>query len=198
MPACRDPQHERFARELTEEYLKIPPSSNPVFEAFKRAGFAPHKGNATRLNKRHEIRARVRELLDEYREYVDIRPIKCLVRVDRIADAKMPDYFGDDGRTLLNIKKLPPRLAEAIKKLKFNDEGGVDEFELHDKGQANFALIKHFGGMPEPEHNEVNIFNVLSVEDQRVLADFIEALAKGSRSALPGAAPERRPEGEAA
>ncbi len=198
MPACRDPQHERFARELSEEYLKIPPSSKPVFEAFKRAGFAPHKGNATRLAKRPEIKARVRELLDEYREYVDIRPVKCLVRVDRIADAKMPDYFADDGKTLVNLKELSPRLAEAIKKLKFDDKGNVEEFELHDKNQANFTLIKHFGGMPEPEHNEVNIFNVLSIEDQRVLADFIEALAKRSRSTIAGTAAEHGAEGQAA
>jgi phage terminase large subunit-like protein len=42
MPACRDPQHERFARELTEQYLQVPPARQPVFEAFKRAGYPRH------------------------------------------------------------------------------------------------------------------------------------------------------------
>jgi len=198
MPACRDPQHERFARELSEEYLKIPPSRTPIFEAFKRAGFAPHKGNATRLSKNPEIKARVQELLEEYREYVDIRPVKALVRVDRVADAKLPDFYEDDGLTLKNIKTLPPRLAEAIAEVEFNENGTVKKLKLHDKNQANFALVKHFGGMPEPEHNEVSIFNVLSIEDQRVLADFIEALSRGPRNAIEGTASAQHPERETA
>jgi hypothetical protein len=72
MPACRDPQHERFAREMTEQYLQVPPAAQPMFEAFKRAGYAPHKGNATRLAKRKEIKARVAELMEEAREFLDV------------------------------------------------------------------------------------------------------------------------------
>jgi hypothetical protein len=93
MPACRDPQHERFCRELVEQYLMVPPPKQPQLEAYKRAGYAPHRGNCYRLAKRKEIVQRVAELMEEAREYLDIRAVKALVRVDRIADAKLPDYF---------------------------------------------------------------------------------------------------------
>jgi Terminase small subunit len=191
MSACRDPQYERFARLLAEQYLMVPPPRRPVLEAFKGAGYAPDKGNATRLAKRPEVRARVAELLEEAREYVDIRVVKALVRVDRIADAKVPDYYEDDGRTLRNLKKLPSRLAEAIAEVEYHDDGTIKRFKLHDKAQANLAILKHFGGMPEPTDRatDINIFNVLSVDDQRVLADFIEALARGPGGARAGIAP---------
>lgn len=197
MGALRDPQQEKFCRELVEQYLKIPPTKQPKLEAYKAAGYAPHKGNATRLAKDPSVAARVTELLDEYREYLDIRPIKALVRVERVAEAKLPDYFEEDGRTLKNITMLPPHLKEALASIEWDDEGRP-KIKLHDKNQANFALIKHFGGMPEPERNDVNIFNVLSVDDQLVLADFIEALATRSRSSGGGVANEPGPKGKAA
>jgi phage terminase small subunit len=194
MPACRDPQHERFARALAEQYLAVPPPRRPVLEAFKAAGYAPHKGNASRLARRPEIRARVAELLEEAREYADIRLVKALVRVDRIADAKLPDYYErrDGALVLRDITALPPRLAEAIAELEYHDDGRIKRIKLHDKAQANLALLKHFGGAGEAAERraDVNIWNVLSVEDQRVLADLVEALARGSAPALAGAAGE--------
>jgi len=207
MPACRDPQHERFARELVEQYLMVPPPKQPQLEAYKRAGFAPHRGNCYRLARRREIERRVAELMDEAREYLDIRPVKALVRVDRIADAKLPDFYeyageGEKRRLQLrNIKELPSRLAEALAEIEFHDDGTVKRVKLHDKAQANFVLLKHFGGIPEESERaqpQVNIFNVLSPEDQRLLAEALEADARGQAGSGAAAAPELEPAGEGA
>lgn len=199
MPVCRDPQHERFARELAEQYLMVPPPKQPQLEAYKRAGYAPHRGNCYRLARRADIKRRVAELMDEAREYLDIRAVKALVRVNRIADAKLPDYYEDDGK-LIPPKKLPPPLAEALSEVEYNDDGSVKRIKLHDKFHANALILKHLGGIPEEETQraEVNIFNVLSPEDQRVLADFVEALARGQAGAGAGVAPALEPAGEGA
>jgi Terminase small subunit len=197
MPVCRDPQHERFARELVEQYLMVPPPKQPQLEAYKRAGFAPHRGNCYRLARRKEVVARVAELMDEAREYLDIRAVKALVRVDRIADAKLPDYYGEDGKALA-LKDLPPRLAEALAEVEYHDDGTIKRIKLHDKGQANTLILKYLGGLPEEEkpQAQVNIWNVLSPEDQRVLADALEALARRQAGAGAGAAPALEPVAE--
>jgi hypothetical protein len=95
---------------------------------------------------------------------------------------------------------LPARLAEAIAEIEYHDDGRLKRIKLHDKAQANFALMKHFGGLVEPERRggDVNIWNVLSVEDQRVLADLVEALARGARPAGARAAPAGGSAGEGA
>jgi hypothetical protein len=208
--ALRNPQHERFARELVEQYLKVPPSRQPQLEAYKRAGYPPHRGNCHRLSRRPDVRRRVDELMDEARELLDIRMVKALVRVDRIADAKVSDFYEEatiepvlgERRTVIRLKditKLPPELAEAIAEVEYHDDGTVKKLKLHDKMQANVVLLKHFGGLPEENapKAEVSIFNVLSPEDQRVVADALEALARRSAGAIEGTATPAERDGEA-
>jgi hypothetical protein len=182
MPALKDPQYEKMANELAE--LKAP------IEAYKLAGFVPHRGNANRLARRPEIKARVAELLNEAAEYADIRRVRVLVEIDRVGRANFVDFFervpvgkDDAGAVkfevrLRDITTLPRHLTAAIAGIEW-DEAGRPKLKLHDKNQANFTLLKHLGGLPEPERNDVNIFNLLSVEDQRVVVGALEALARG-------------------
>lgn len=187
MPALRNPKYEKFASELAE--LKSP------LDAFKAAGFAPHRGNATRLAKRPEILARKLELLEEAAEFADVRRVRVLVEIDRVGRANLRDFY-DAGGKLIPIAALPRPLAAAIKEVEVDVTGAVVAYVLHDKNQANFTLLKHLGGLPEPERPDLNIFNVLSVEDQRTLADFVEALAGGAKGPGGAAADERGPAGE--
>lgn len=182
MSALKDPQYEKFASELAE--LK------PAIEAYKTAGFVPHRGNANRLARRPEIKARVKQLLDEAAEYADIRRVRVLVEIDRVGRANFADFYekvslGKDDRgkeqfeiRLRDITTLPRHLSAAIAGIEW-DEAGRPKLKLHDKNQANFTLLKHLGGLPEAERNDVNIFNLLSVEDQRVVVAALEALSGG-------------------
>lgn len=186
MAALKDPQYEKFASELAE--LKSPT------EAYKLAGYVPHRGNANRLARRPEIRARVADLLEEAAEYADIRRTRVLVEIDRVGRANLADFFervvvgkDDDGRDkyeirLRDITTMPRQLTAAISGVEW-DEAGRPKLKLHDKNQANFTLLKYLGGLPEPERNDVNIFNLLSVEDQRVLVSALEALSRGAPAA---------------
>lgn len=196
MAALKDPQYEKFASELAE--LKAP------IEAYKLAGFVPHRGNANRLARRPEIKARVQQLLDEAAEYADIRRVRVLVEIDRVGRANLADFYekvsiGKDEVTgvekfeirLKDITSLPRHLTAAISGLEW-DEAGRPKLKLHDKNQANFTLLKHLGGLPEAERNDVNIFNLLSVEDQRIVVAALEAQS-GGQAAI-GSAVEGEPQ----
>lgn len=169
MPALKDPQYEKFASELAE--LKSPT------EAYKLAGYAPHRGNAARLAKRPEVRARVQELLDEAAEFADIRRVRVLVEIDRVGRANVKDFYRNG--VLIPIDELPRPVAAAIKEVQVED-GKISGYIVHDKNAANFTLLKHLGGLPEPDRSDnVNIFNLLSVEDQRLIVGALEALDRG-------------------
>jgi len=196
MPACRNHQHELFARALAEEYLRVPLSSTPEQDAYKRAGYAPHRGNPHRLKEEPDVKARIDELMEEAREYADLRLVKALVRVNRIADAKLPDFYEQialqpDGEApprqvvrLRDLASLPPQLAEAISDVEFHEDGTIKKIKLHDKLQANITLLRHFGDLvDERPSQQVNILNTLSPEDQRLLADALELLGKPAAEA---------------
>ena len=196
MAALKDPQHERFASELAE--LKQP------IEAYKAAGYVPDRGNANRLARKPHIRARVADLLNEAAEYADIRRVRVLVEIDRVGRANLADFFekvskGKDDQgveqfeiRLRDITALPRHLTAAIAGLEFDDLGRP-KLKLHDKNQANFTLLKHLGGLPEEDKRDVNIFNLLSVEDQRILVGALEGLAGRQIAAAAPAKGESQP-----
>lgn len=178
MGCLRNPQWEIFARELVELQLTL--HRNARAKAYEKAGFAPSIDNARRLANRPEVKARVTELFETALEYRDVRPAQIVTRIDRVGRANVADFFEADGRTLKNIKNLPRELTEALKAIKYRDDGSVD-LELWDKNQANFTLLKHYGGLPDtaPDQRTVNIFSVLNVDDQRALAEALESLPAG-------------------
>lgn len=192
MPALLSPKHEKFACLLAEGIDRI--------EAYKQAGYTPDRGNANRTAGRKDVRARVQELLNEAAEYTDIRRVRVLVEIDRVGSANLADFFEPtfdaegkrSGYALKDITALPRRLTAALAGIEWDDDGRP-KIKLHDKNQANFTLLKYLGGIPEPERADVNIFNVLSVEDQRALADYLEALDRGPQAPRLAASGERQP-----
>jgi hypothetical protein len=191
----RDPQWRKFAEELAE--------LRPTLEAYKNAGYVPHRGNAARLARQAEVQAYKEELMDEAAEFAGIRRASVVLRVDRVGRANLADFYEPDGVTLKNIKDLPRELAEAIAGIEWQIVGQDSEgnpiraphIKVHDKNQANFVLLKLFGGLPDPEppRSQTNILNVLSVDDQVALAGLLEALSGGEAPAGAGAAKERGP-----
>lgn len=201
--ACRrDPQWRRMAEELAE--LKKP------IDAYKAAGYAPHRGNATRLARQPEIRAYVEELMDEAAEFAGIRRVTVVNRIDRVGRANVADFYEIAGDTLTlqlkNIKELPRELTDALAGIEWQIVGEDTDgkpiramvAKLLDKNQANFALLKYLGGLPdEPARTQVNIFSALSIDDQAALADLIEAFPAGPNRAGGETAGEHRPGGAA-
>lgn len=202
MAALENPKHEAFAREVAE--------GKTLLEAHKAAGYVPDAGNAKRLRKRNEVRERIRELVSEATEFANVRRVRVVLEVDRVGRANIRDFYepvvGDDGKPerddqgrltgryrLRSLLELPRELTAAIQEVEFDDKGQPAKLKLHDKNQANFTLLKYLGGLPEPEvaQRNVSIFNILSIEDQRTLADALEALPGGAGDAGAAAAGER-------
>lgn len=201
MAALYNIRHEQFALEVAE--------GRTLLEAYKTAGYAPEPGNAKRLRKRAEVRARIDELRREAAEFANVRRVRVVLEVDRVGRANMRDYYEAEldettgkltGRMKLrSLLELPREMTAAIAEVEFDERGQPAKIKLHDKNQANFTLLKYLGGLPEPEASKAsatNIFNILSVEDQRHLANALELVAGGQAGADRPAAGERGEAGE--
>lgn len=197
MGALENVKHEAFALEVAE--------GKTLLEAHKGAGYVPDPGNAKRLRKRPEVRARIAELRSEAAEFANVRRVRVVLEVDRVGRANIRDFYepeldADTGKRtgrvrLKQITDLPRELSAAIQEIEFDDKGQIAKLKLHDKNQANFTLLKYLGGLPEAPtaQNNVSIFNLLGIEDQRHLADALQALPGGTGDAG-GAAAGERPE----
>jgi hypothetical protein len=117
--------------------------------------------------------------------------------------ADIADLFEDDGRTLKSLKALPREISDAIESIEWvedgTDESGKTRYrpkvKLFDKNAANFTLLKHFGGLPDPTPpapKTNNILNVLSIDDQQILLGLIEAVGRGAQATGGGDPIERR------
>lgn len=193
MSALRDPQYEKYAQERAAQ-------KSPI-DAYKSAGYVPHRGNCHRMDRRPEIRARVRELVSEAAEAANIRIERIMVEIDRVGRANIVDFFevsvnkdGEKRLVLKDLTALPRECTAAIAGIDFDAEGRP-KLKLHDRNQANFALLKMLGGLPDDrEPTQINILNALSIEDQRTLADALQALPGGTGRAGGAAAPQREEE----
>jgi hypothetical protein len=187
-------KYEIAVKEFVRAYLNSDPTSKSRLKDSRRAGFAragftsdtnSAKHNARRFYNRPEVKERVKECISEFLEYANITPEKVAIRVNRIAACQVSDFYENDGRTLKPFEKLAPEQLEAIKSIEWvpvrHDDGTIDywsaKLELHDKLQANLALLRYLEP-PVPEQpavnmGGVNIINVLSIEDQRILAQAI-------------------------
>lgn len=186
------PNHkwDMFAREVAELELAGDPKARA--KAYERAGYLPSPHNARRLANKPVIKARIAEIFQEACAYRDITAVKLAVRIDRVGKGNIADLFEDDGRTVKNIKLLPRELSEAIESIEFVDDG-VDasgatryrsKIKMFDKNAANFTLLKHFGGLPEPAPpptQAVNNFNGLSIDDLQIIRELFEALSGGKK-----------------
>jgi hypothetical protein len=189
------PQWEIFARELVEVELASvigmeTQRAQLRHRAYQKAGFAGNIDNARRLANNPRVKARFRELFKEALEFRDVNVVKVVNRIDRVGRANIADLYDVDGKTLKNIKELPREISDAIESVKHTDNG--PEVRMHDKNQANFTLLKHLGGLPEAQQPaaNVNILSVLNVDDQRALAEALEAIPSGPASV------DREAEGE--
>jgi len=188
MPALRHVPHVVFALAIAENVS--------LLEAHKAAGYAPEPGNAKRIRNRPDVRARIAELRNEAAEFANVRRVRVVLEVDRVGRANTRDFYDGDG-VLIPIHKLPRELAAAVQEVVVEGNKIVG-YKLFDKNQANFTLLKYLGGLPEAPsaQTHVSIFNQLSVEDQRHLADALEALPGGQGDAGGEAAGERSASGE--
>ena len=177
-----DRQHEKFAQGLAELRTQE--------DAYKAAGYVPDSGNATRLAARPEIKARVAELMAEAAEFANVRRERIVVELDRTARANILDFYdfrvveGELTAKIKDLSRLPREVTAAIQSIETDKRSGAIKLKLHDRNAANTTLLRFLGGLPEaPAVPSFNIFNVLSSDDQRALADILENMADDEAAA---------------
>ena len=191
MPVLEVAREELFARELVE--LELAGEDHARVKAYRKVygpGRSSEISNARKFANKKHIKQRRSELFREALEYRDVRVASVVTRIDRVGRANIVDFFeptlGIDGKPtgtyrLKDITALPRELSEALHSIEW-DDAGRPKIKLHDKNQANFTLLKHFGGLPEEaaDHRTVNIFAGLSVDAQRTILEALEAIPAGS------------------
>jgi phage terminase small subunit len=181
MAPLKNPQDEKYAVERA--------SGKKAIEAYRLAGFRPHRGNAARFERYRHIAARVAELQREAAELAGLSLARVLIEYGRIALADVTAFYENDGLTLRNIKSLPPELRSVFAGMKFDSEGRI-ELKTNDKQTALAVIYRHLAGQPAEERApDVNILNVLSLDGQRALAEALEALGGGRGDAGGGTPP---------
>jgi Terminase small subunit len=204
-----------------EAYARLRAENVPQLEAYRQAGYptavdarGTEVHNAGRLERRPDIAARIRYLANEATEFLGVKRVHVVNRLDRIGRANLADFFEpllDDhgnrvkdrrGRpcfALKDITALPREITAALAGIEWDDDG-QPKVKLHDQNQANIALLKYFGHIPDDDdrpQRTVNIFNVLSVDDQLALAAVLEALPAGAETIGGETAGEREPASDA-
>jgi hypothetical protein len=112
MPPLVDPRRERFAQELSK------PNRGTLAECFAAAGFSG--GNSSRLARRPEIVARVRELQARAAELAELDAAWVLLKAKRLASFNVDDFLtppNEHGIRYIDISKASRAMLETLAEL---------------------------------------------------------------------------------
>lgn len=175
MPVINNPKHELFAQGLAKGQTEV--------EAYAAAGYKPDDGNASRLAKLPEIKARVLELTGQAAEKAGITIEAVLAELARIGFSNMLDYvrINGDGDPQINLAELTREQAAAIQEITINtrtERGGEDRpdaevksvrFKLSDKRGALVDLGKHLGMFKEQVEHTGKVTIQIAGDDAALL-----------------------------
>jgi hypothetical protein len=179
MPALSNPQWERFCLEVV--------AGESLTAAYMRAGFRDNKNvriAAIRLRNKPEIKTRIEELLGLFAE-------RALLKAEKIQQALMPalevnaqDFIGPDGK-LKPLHQLPREYGAAVKSMRFDKSGRLNEVTLIDKVAAASTLLRSIGAISEGETNlKVSVLAGLGigVDEENLLERELRAAIEADRA----------------
>lgn len=149
MPTLANSRHELFCQEIVK--------GQPVFEAFRAAGYTSVKSAASNLMAREDIQGRIAELQGKAAKKAELSLTRTLEEIGKVAFANMADYMrvGSDGDPYLDFSALTRDQAAALAEVTVEDfkEGrGEDardirriKFKLASKLDGLDKLMRHFG-----------------------------------------------------
>lgn len=144
MPILKNAKHERFAQARA--------SGMTVDAAYVKAGYKPHRSNASRMSANDNIAERIDEILNAGAERAEIDAGQIFTEAARIALSDIRSLFDNSGN-LKPVHELDDDTARAIKKIKVTtkpstqDDGNlthVTEIEFWPKMDAIGKLGRHF------------------------------------------------------
>jgi phage terminase small subunit len=141
MAPLKNIRHERFCLFIIKGM-----STN---EAYAKAGYKEHTGNAVTLRAKQSISARLAELAEKLQERALVSVERLTQEYARLAYSDITDVVEFDGRkmTLKASASLSPDVTAAISEVRHTKEGIVVKF--HNKVAALDALARHKGMFKE-------------------------------------------------
>lgn len=171
MPALPNAQHEAFARALV--------AGSSACDAYVKAGYKPHRANASRLSANDSIKARVAELTEKAAEKVGVTRERITAELAKIAfgdvrgvvrwtgELVASEEEGSEGQLiaanqvlLISSDKVTDDAAAMVAEIGQNATGGV-RVKFHDKKAALELLGKDLGMFKDAERG-TNIYFGLS------------------------------------
>lgn len=147
MSKLKNDRHERFARALAQ--------GDTADEAYAKARYRAHRGNAARLRANENIQARVGEIQGRAAERAEITIADVLAELAKIGFADMGTYIRfENGEPVLDFSALPDGATAVISEItqdvlqgRGDDPDTVKrtKFKLYDKRAALVDIGKHLG-----------------------------------------------------
>lgn len=143
-----DPRKERFAQELVKRALAKPDERATLPECYELAGFTGIT-NASRMARRPEIIARVREIQSAAAELAEINASWLLLKAKRLAQFNVDDYLtapNEAGVRYFDISKASREQLAALAELSIEEategrgEAAIEIRRTRIKGQQIPAL----------------------------------------------------------
>jgi phage terminase small subunit len=137
MPALKNPRQERFVQELVK--------GRTHNEAYKLAGYTPHKGHGARLARQPAVTQRYQELAGAVAREAEVTAAQVINEIATIAFANMADYVTADGDGVpqLDMAKLTRAQSAAVVEIAPNAHRV--RFKLGGKLDALIALGRMLG-----------------------------------------------------
>lgn len=139
-----------------------------ILEAFERAGYVTDgkepRANARRLRADPRIRRYLSEIEADAQDIAGVRLARMLIEQASLALSNARNYYERDPVTnklrMRDLTSLPTEMTAAISRLRFNDEGNLEEIFFHDKAGPIRDVIKHLGGYAGKGDQDQNVIPV--------------------------------------
>ena len=110
MPVLKKAKHERFAQELAK--------GKSADQAYKSAGFKPHRGNAARLSANESVRSRVEEIQGKAAAAVGVTIEQVVAELAKIGFSNIADFVDVSGATpTIHLADVPADKLAALSEI---------------------------------------------------------------------------------
>lgn len=137
MPILTDPRHERYCQIRVAQKGKDKPQT--IDESYVQAGFKPNRSNASRLNAKEHIQARIEELQSEIREELGVTVESIVEELEEARIHALKDEKGASAAVSASMGKA--KVSGLL----------VDKTELTGKDGAAIEVDDVFAGLSQKD-----------------------------------------------
>lgn len=167
MPVLKDARHEKYCQIRAAQKGKEKPLT--IDESYVKAGFKPNRSNASRLNSKEHIQARIEDIQGRAAKKVEKGLEDVIREMWKIGHANMANYLNvdDEGNARVDLSEVSKEEWAAVSEVTVDEQiivGKTDKegnetkptllnrktkLKLHDKKSVLVPLGQHYGGFKQ-------------------------------------------------